>query len=148
MPLSSDFGLVWCFICFEYWHFLGLLLIFSGQNANLLNLTFLAMSTDPVQQIKDEESKTSQKIEELTKKNHQNLDNHRIKKERELEEYKDDLRKKGQESLEKAKQDAMGEFKKITEDEDRSRSSLISSATSKKDEAVKYITQAFEKNLS
>lgn len=106
------------------------------------------MSTDPVQQIKDEESKTSQKIEKLIKKNHQNLDDHRIKKERELEEYKDDLRKKGQESLEKAKQDAMGEFKKITEDEDRSRSSLISSATSKKDEAVKYITQAFEKNLS
>ncbi|MFC1647731.1 hypothetical protein ACFL10_01925 [Patescibacteria group bacterium] len=106
------------------------------------------MSTDPVQQIKDEESKTSQKIDELTKINHQNLDDHRIKKEKELEDQKNNLRKKGQESLEKAKQDAMGEFKKITEEEDRNRSSLIGSATSKKDEAVKYIAQVFEKHLS
>jgi len=106
------------------------------------------MSTDPVQQIKEQEAKSSQKIDDLTKKHHQDSDNHRIKKEKELEEHKGNLRKKGQESLESAKQDAMAEFKKITEDEDRNRSSLISSATSKKDEAVNFIVSAFEKQLS
>lgn len=106
------------------------------------------MSNDPVQQIKEEESKSSQKLEESAKKNHTLLDDHRIKKEKELEDHKTELRTKGQESLEKAKQSAMAEFKKITENEDQSRSTLINSATSKKEEAVKFITQAFEKSLS
>ena len=106
------------------------------------------MSNDPVQQIKEEEAKSSQKLTEATKRNHTLLDDHRIQKEKELETHKDGLRAKGQESLEKAKQDAMAEFKKITEDEDRNRSSLIGSATSKKDETIKLITHAFEKHLT
>lgn len=106
------------------------------------------MSNDPVQQIKEAEAKASQKIVDLTKKHHTDLDEYRIKKEKELEESKENLRKKGQESLEKAKQEAMAEFKKITENEDHRRSSIISTASSKKDEAVKLITQAFEKQLT
>lgn len=106
------------------------------------------MTNDPVQQIKEEEAKSSQKLETTSKKNHTLLDDHRIKKEKELESHKTDLRTKGQEALTKTKQDAMAEFKKITEDEDRNRSSLIGSATSKKDEAVKFITQTFEKHLT
>lgn len=106
------------------------------------------MSNDPVQQIKEEEAKASQKLDELSKKQHTDLEDYKMKKEKELEANKEDLRKKGQESLEKAKQDAMAEFKKITEDEDRNRSSLISSATSKKDEAVTLILKAFEAHLA
>jgi vacuolar-type H+-ATPase subunit H len=113
-----------------------------------LQFTLLDMSNDPVQQIKEEEAKASQKLEETAKRNHGSLDDHKIKKEKELENHKADLRAKGQESLEKAKQNAMAEFKKITEDEDRNRSAVISSASSKKDEAVKIITQAFEKHLT
>jgi vacuolar-type H+-ATPase subunit H len=106
------------------------------------------MTNDPVQQIKEAEAKAGQKIEDLTKKHHTDLDEYRMKKEKELEETKENLRKKGQESLEKAKQEAMTQFKKITEDEDRNRSSIIGAASSKKDEAVKLITQTFEKELT
>lgn len=106
------------------------------------------MTNDPVQQIKEEEAKASQKLEESTKKNHTALDEHQIKKEKDLEERKGALRTKGQESLAKAKQDAMAEFKKISENEDRDRSTLIGSASSKKDEAVKFVVQAFEKHLN
>ncbi len=106
------------------------------------------MTNDPVQQIKEAEAKASQKIADLNKRHHTDLEEYRIKKEKDLEESKESLRKKGQESLEKAKQEAMTEFKKITEDEDHRRSSLISAASSKKGEAVKLITQAFEKQLT
>lgn len=106
------------------------------------------MTNDPVQQIKEEEAKASQKLEAATSKNHSALDEHKIKKEKDLEERKGILRTKGQESLAKAKQDAMAEFKKISENEDQSRSSLIGSATSKKDEAIKFAVQAFEKHLT
>lgn len=106
------------------------------------------MSNDPVQQIKEEEAKASQKLADAAKRNHASLEDHRIKKEKELTKHKEELRAKGQESLEKAKQSAMAEFKKITEDEDRNRSSVISSASSKKDEAVSFIIQAFEKHLT
>ncbi len=105
------------------------------------------MTNDPVQQIKEEEAKSSQKLEETTTRNHTALDEHRIKKEKDLEERKVVLRTKGQESLAKAKQDAMAEFKKITENEDQTRSSLIGSATSKKDEVIKFVVQTFEKHL-
>lgn len=106
------------------------------------------MSNDPVQVIKDEEAKTSQKIEDLKTKNHKDLDEHRITKEGDLNNHKENLRKKGQESLEKAKQGAMSEFKKITEDEDRNRNSAISQAETRKEEAVKMIASAFEKHLT
>lgn len=105
------------------------------------------MTNDPVQQIKEEEAKSSQKLEETTKKNHTALDEHQIKKEKDLEERKVVLRTKGQESLAKAKQDAMAEFKKITENENQTRSSLIGSAATKKDEAIKFVVQTFEKHL-
>lgn len=113
-----------------------------------LQFTYLDMTNDPVQQIKEEEAKSSQKLEETTKKNHTALDEHKIKKEKDLEERKGILRTKGQESLANAKQHAMAEFKKITEQEDQSRSSLINSASSKKDETVKFVVQAFEKYLN
>jgi len=106
------------------------------------------MSNDPVQAIKEEEAKASQKIDDLKTKNHKSLDEHRIGKEGELNNHKESLRKKGQESLEKAKQDAMTEFKKITEDEDRNRNSAISQAETRKEEAIKMIASAFEKHLT
>lgn len=142
--MSRDFAVVIGFIYFS------VLTFFEGITNIVwtIILPYLAMSNDPVQQIKEEEAKSSQKIEELTKKHHTELDEYRIKKEKELEQAKEDLREKGQESLAKAKQEAMTEFKKITEDEDRQRSTLISTATSKKDEAVNLIVQAFEKQLT
>jgi len=142
--LSRDFAVVTAYIHFS-------VLTFSEGITNIvwtIILPYLAMSNDPVQQIKEEEAKASQKIEEITGKNQSEVDEYRIKKEKELEEAKEDLREKGQESLAKAKQEAMTEFKRITEEEDRQRSALISSATSKKDEAVRLTVQEFEKQLT
>ncbi len=142
--MSRDFAVVTAYIHFS-------VLTFSEGITNIvwtIILPYLAMSNDPVQQIKEEEAKASQKIEEITGKNQSEVDEYRIKKEKELEEAKEDLREKGQESLAKAKQEAMTEFKRITEEEDRQRSALISSATSKKDEAVRLTVQEFEKQLT
>ncbi|MBU1446400.1 hypothetical protein KKD70_04010, partial [Patescibacteria group bacterium] len=64
-----------------------------------------------------------------------------------LEYYKVDLRKKGQDTLNAAKEEAMKTFKKITEDEDRKRGSIMSQANSNKESGVKLITSYFEKHL-
>jgi vacuolar-type H+-ATPase subunit H len=106
------------------------------------------MTNDPVQLIKDEEAKANKKLANLTQDNQKKLDENTIKKEKELEDHKESLRKEGQATLETAKQDAMKEFKKITEEEDQNRSSLISKAKSKNDDAVKKILTAFEKHLA
>ncbi len=64
------------------------------------------------------------------------------------EETKVTLRKEGQASLQTAKQGAMSAFKTITDSQDGSRSSLISQATSKKDDASKQVVSSFEKYLA
>ena len=106
------------------------------------------MNTDPVQTIKDQEAKAKKQIEALETENQQKFEEALIKMEKDLEEYKDTLRKEGQASLQTAKQNAMTAFKKITEAEDLNRSSLISQATSKKDDAIKKVISSFEKHLA
>ena len=106
------------------------------------------MTTDPVQTIKDQEAKAKQQIAALSKENHEKFENKTIELEKNLEETKETLRKEGQASLQTAKQDAMTAFKKITDQEDGNRSSLISQATSKKDDAVKTVVSSFEKHLA
>ena len=105
------------------------------------------MTNDPVQTIKDEEAKAKKQIAKFAHDDHEKLGNNRIEKEKKFEEYKDELRKKGQASLETAKQNAMKKFKEITEEEERSRSSVMGQAKGKKDEAVKQIVSHFEKHL-
>ncbi len=106
------------------------------------------MNTDPVQTIKDYEAKAQEQIAALSQENHNKFEEETMKSEKELEEYKSSLRKEGQASLQTAKQEAMNSFKKITDSEDASRSSLISQATSKKDESAKKIVSSFEKYLA
>lgn len=105
------------------------------------------MNTDPVQTIKDNEAKAEEQIASVSEKNLKKYEEEMMKSEKELEEYKNTLRKEGQASLQTAKQDAMTAFKKITDSQDQSRSSLISQATSKKDDAVKQVVSSFEKYL-
>jgi vacuolar-type H+-ATPase subunit H len=106
------------------------------------------MNTDPVQTIKDQEAKAEQQIAALSQENHQKFDDKTIELEKNLEETKNTLRKEGQASLQTAKQDAMSVFKKITDSEDSNRSSLISQATSKKDDAATNVVSSFEKYLA
>lgn len=106
------------------------------------------MNTDPVQTIKDNEAKAEEQIASVSKENLKKYEEEMMKAEKDLEEYKDTLRKEGQASLQTAKQDAMTAFKKITDSQDSNRSSLISQATSKKDDAVKQVVSSFEKYLA
>lgn len=106
------------------------------------------MNTDPVQTIKDQETKSEEQINTFSQENHNKFDEETIKSEKDLEEYKESLRKEGQASLQAAKQEAMNAFRKITDSEDQSRSSLISQATSKKDNAAAQVVSLFEKHLA
>lgn len=105
------------------------------------------MTNDPVQTIKDEEASAKKQIANFSQDNKAKRDDHRIKKEKELEQYKEELQKKGQESIEQAKQDAKKKFKDISEEEERNRSSVVSQAESKKSEAAKHIVSYFENHL-
>lgn len=105
------------------------------------------MFTDPIQTIKDEEQKAARGVDELLKTNRNRLEEHRIKKERDLEQYKEELREKGQASLEKAKQEAMNRFKEISSEEESERVSVINRAQSKRNEATEKIVSFFEKNI-
>lgn len=106
------------------------------------------MNTDPVQLIKDQEAKADEQLAALSQENLKKIEEETMKAEKDLEDYKENLRKEGQASLQTAKQEAMNAFKTITDNEDRNRSSLISQATSKKDDAVKSVVSSFEKYLA
>jgi len=106
------------------------------------------MNTDPVQTIKDREAKVAEQIEALTRDNKGKFEEKIITSEKDLEEYKNSLRKEGQASLQAAKQEAMNAFKQIADSENLKRSSLISQATSKKDDAIKQVVSSFKKHLA
>jgi vacuolar-type H+-ATPase subunit H len=105
------------------------------------------MNQDPVQTIKDSESQAEIKIQESLENNQKKLDEIQLQKQTELEGHEADLRKKGQETLNTAKEEAMKTFKKITEDEDRKRGGVMSQANSNKDNGIKLITSYFEKHI-
>ncbi len=106
------------------------------------------MNTDPVKTIKDKEAKAEEQIAALKQENHKKFEEETIQREKDLEAYKDTLRKEGQASLQAAKQEAMSAFKKITDEEDSRRTSLISQATSKKDNAAKEVFASFKKHIA
>jgi vacuolar-type H+-ATPase subunit H len=106
------------------------------------------MNTDPVQTIKEHEAKAQEQIDALSQENNKKLEEKTIELGKNLEEYKETLRKEGQASLQTAKQEAMNAFKKITDSEDRDRSSLISQASSKKPETIKHVVSSFDKYLA
>jgi len=105
------------------------------------------MNQDPVQTIKDSESQAEIKIQESLENNQKQLDDLRMKKQEELENYKSELRQKGQETLNLAKEEAMKTFKKITEDKDRERGNVMTQANSNKDNGIKLVTSYFEKHI-
>lgn len=105
------------------------------------------MTTDPVQTIKDEESKAQQKVQSVKAENLTKIEDHTMKKEKELEDFNSGLRLKGQASLEEAKKNAMNTFKEITDNQERNKNTIISQAQGKKDDAVKHVVTAFENFL-
>ncbi|MBD3156993.1 hypothetical protein GF369_04175 [Candidatus Peregrinibacteria bacterium] len=106
------------------------------------------MNADPVTTIKDQEAKAEEQITALKQENHKKFEEETMQREKDLESYKDTLRKEGQAALQTAKQEAMSAFKKITDDEDSRRTSLISQATSKKDDATKEVVASFKKHVA
>ncbi|MCD6109505.1 hypothetical protein J7J83_01995 [bacterium] len=106
------------------------------------------MNTDPVQTIKDQEAKAEEQLKALAQENIEKIEEKTMMFEKELEEYKNTLRREGQASLQTAKQEAMNAFKRITDSQSSSRSSLISQATSKKDDAIKQVVSSFQKHLA
>ncbi|MBN1494919.1 hypothetical protein JW911_04260 [Candidatus Peregrinibacteria bacterium] len=105
------------------------------------------MSNDPVQVIKNEEAASRGTIEQRAADNTKKIQEYRLKKEKNLEDHKQDLRKKGQADLETAKQEAMKKYKEIAEAEERKKQSLIQQAESRQTEAVKKITAVFEQYI-
>lgn len=106
------------------------------------------MNTDPVQTIKDQEAKDEEQLKALAQENVEKTDEKIMALEKELEEYKNSLRREGQASLQTAKKEAMDAFKRITDSQSSSRSSLISQATSRKDDAIKQVVSSFQKHLA
>lgn len=106
------------------------------------------MNSDPVQQIKKEEENSHKKIAKTREENHKKLEDKKIDKEKDLQIYKDSLSEGGRAELEEAKQKGMNEFKKITQEEEQKRSSIISHAKTNKDSAVKKVVTFFEKHLA